>query len=163
MRFFLLFLVVGIATLGCDKSQDKPMPGRPPDGKSAEANKALDRGLALRVKNDLDGAIAEYSEAIRLDPTIGIAFGGRAMAWAAKGEHQKAIVDFDEAIRLSPGVVNLYMNRGIAWQNKKELNKAFADFNKAIELAPENAICFVAARHRMVGERRLRERNCRFE
>ena len=51
-------------------------------------------------KNDLDKALADYTEAIRIDPNNASAYSGRAKVWNAKGEFDKAIDDYNEASRL---------------------------------------------------------------
>ena len=54
-------------------------------------------------KGDNDSAIADYNEAIRLDPKIsrGLSSTG-AVAYMHKGDNDRAIADYNEAIRLDP-------------------------------------------------------------
>lgn len=47
-------------------------------------------------------AIAEYTEAIRLDPDYAAAYFNRGQARFTLGSAQEAISDYDDAIRLSP-------------------------------------------------------------
>ena len=49
-----------------------------------------------------DKAIADFTEAIRLDPKDADAYCNRARAYYSKGEYDKAIADYSEAIRLNP-------------------------------------------------------------
>src|SRR5580704_15845876 len=74
------------------------------------------RGTEYKNKGDLDRAIADYSEAIRLDPEHVKAYNNRGITWAAKGELDRAIADYSEAIRLDPKYVDAYDNRGDAWE-----------------------------------------------
>jgi len=76
------------------------------------------RGEAHYAKGDYDGAIADFSEAIRLDPKFAIAFSGRGLAYSAKGDHDRAIADFNEAIRLDPKSRIAFYNRGLAYDAK---------------------------------------------
>src|SRR6266403_339236 len=53
-------------------------------------------------KGDNDRAIADYNEAIRLDPKHARAFHHRGYAYSDKGDNDRAIADYNEAIRLNP-------------------------------------------------------------
>ena len=112
------------------------------------------RGVIWSDKKEYDIAIADYKEAIRLDPQDTTAFNNRGTAWLGKQEYDKAIADFNEAIRLDPQDAFAFNNRGIAWNDKEEYNKALADFNEAIRLDPQNATVFV---NRGIGWRKKKE------
>src|SRR3989337_2432536 len=60
------------------------------------------RAIAHERNGDLDQAIRDYSEAIRLDQDSPGPFYNRGLAYAAKGDHTRAIGDYSEAIRLYP-------------------------------------------------------------
>jgi len=65
---------------------------------------------------EFDIAIADYNEAIRLNPgSAGVAHQGPGRAWRAKKDYDKAIADYNEAIRLDPGYAHPYFNRGVAF------------------------------------------------
>ncbi len=95
----------------------------------------LDRGI-FREAKDPDLAIADYSEAIRLDPKCLMAYYNRGVAWRNKREYDKAITDYTEAIRLGHGFHWAYYGRGIAWTDKREYDRAITDFTEAIRLYP---------------------------
>ncbi|MET4177816.1 hypothetical protein ABIB99_008950 [Bradyrhizobium sp. LA6.1] len=56
------------------------------------------RGGGYKSKSDLDSAIADYSEAIRVDPKHVTAYNKRGIAWAEKGAVERAVADYSEAI-----------------------------------------------------------------
>ena len=60
--------------------------------------------LAYADKQEYDRAIADYDEAIRLNPEVATAFNNRGNAYADKHLYDRAIADYDEAIRLNPRV-----------------------------------------------------------
>src|SRR4029077_14037182 len=60
------------------------------------------RGNAYHDKGDMDRAIADYTEAIRLDPKNVNAYGHRGVTYRDKGDLDLAIADFTEVIRLVP-------------------------------------------------------------
>ena len=51
-------------------------------------------------------AIADYTEAIRLNPNNAKAYIGRNYSYRILGKHEKAIADYAEAIRLNPDYAN---------------------------------------------------------
>jgi tetratricopeptide (TPR) repeat protein len=72
------------------------------------------RGLAYYDKDDDDRAIADYSEAIRLDPKYAQAYSSRGLAYDHKGDLGRADPDYNEAIRLDPKYAQAYFNRANA-------------------------------------------------
>src|SRR6266540_1228156 len=101
-----------------------------------------DRAFEYHAKGDDDRAIADYSEAIRLDPNYALAFYRRANSWQAKGDNDRAIADFNESIRLDPKDPCAFYNRAMAWSDKGERDRAIADYSEAIRLAPTYAVAF---------------------
>jgi lipoprotein NlpI len=97
------------------------------------------RAMAYNVKGDRDRAIADYSEAIRLDPKYARPYNGRGNAYRAKGDLDRAIADYDEAIRLDPKYAAAYNDRGGAYQAKGDLDRAIVYYNEAIRLDPKYA------------------------
>lgn len=96
------------------------------------------RAVALMAKGELDRAISDFNEAIRLDPKGGsIPLNGRGQAWRRKAEYDRAIADFDRAIRLDPKNVFAYAGRGDAFALKGDLDRAFADYGAAIRINPK--------------------------
>ena len=72
---------------------------------------ALGRGIAWFSKGDYDQAIADYSEAIRIDPNCAYAYAERGATSLFKGDYDKAIADCNEAIGLDPKHVEAYSSR----------------------------------------------------
>jgi Tfp pilus assembly protein PilF len=56
--------------------------------------------MVFMGKGDLDGAIADFSEVIRLDPRHAHAYGNRSSAYRQKGDVGRASADYKEAVRL---------------------------------------------------------------
>jgi len=96
-------------------------------------------GIAKKAKGDLDGAIADYTKAIELNPRYAAAYVGRGLARKTKGDLDGAIADYDRAISLTPRLKEAYNNRGLAFQLKGQLEEAIADFDKALEFDPHYA------------------------
>ena len=95
---------------------------------------------------DLDGALADINEAIRLDPTLPQPLTNRAVIWRAKGNLDRAIADSTEAIRLAkakapanvmtpPGsmLVSAYTHRALAYEAKRDFDRAKLDYAAALQ------------------------------
>ena len=104
-----------------------------------EANNYNERGIAKGVQGDVDGAIADFTRAIELNPKYSTAYTNRGLAKKNKGDLDGAIADCNRAIELDPKDAGPYSNRGIARQAQGDLNGAIADYTRAIELDPKNA------------------------
>jgi tetratricopeptide (TPR) repeat protein len=98
------------------------------------------RGLAVRRKGDIDRAIADFDEAIRLDPNFAEPVFRRAMVWAYNRSNvERAVTDLDHAIVLDPGFANAFFQRGLLHARQGDADHAIADFEAAIRLDPNNA------------------------
>jgi tetratricopeptide (TPR) repeat protein len=93
-------------------------------------------------KGEYDKAIADFTEAIRLDPKYALAYANRGAAYVNKGDSDKAIADCTEAIRLDPKYALAYANRGAAYGTKGETDKAIVELTEAIRLDPKDAEVF---------------------
>lgn len=59
------------------------------------------RGNRFLEQRQINRAIADFSEAVRLDPKYAVAYGNRAMAYKLLGDKAKAISDFEKFISLA--------------------------------------------------------------
>jgi len=98
----------------------------------------LHRAVAWVEKGELDLAIADFDEKLRLNPTAAT-YNNRGKIWHSKKDYDNEIADYNQAIRLDPSYACSYSNRGSVWQSKKEYEKAIADYNQAIRLDPSYA------------------------
>ena len=87
----------------------------------------------------LERAIEELDEAIRLDPQDAGAYHKRGIAYHQLGQYKQAIQELDEAIRLDPQESEKYRDRAVVHRALGELQKAVEDFGEAIRLGPQNA------------------------
>jgi lipoprotein NlpI len=100
------------------------------------------RGVDEKANANFDGAIADYTRAIELDPKYAAAYSNRGNAKQAKGDLDGAIADCDRAIELDPKDAMAHKNRGVAKKEKGDLDGAIADYNRAIELDPKYSAAY---------------------
>src|SRR5205814_7290966 len=108
--------------------------------KPKDAEGFVQRASARGFNGDMNGAIADFSRAIELDPKSTSAYYHRGIARLEKAEFDAAIGDLNRAIELSPNTSDYYNDRGRAKLRKGDNDGAIADFTKAIELDPKNAL-----------------------
>ncbi|MDR1286933.1 MAG: tetratricopeptide repeat protein [Treponema sp.] len=124
----------------------------------------LDRGIMFAGRGEYAKAIADFTQAITIDPKLGAAYllrgralyaggstgvivqgnfstiivdstGGNATAEQA-GVFDQAIMDYTAAIRLDPNNAVMYKERGTAYIEKGDNDLAIADLTQALKLNP---------------------------
>ncbi len=103
------------------------------------ADEYSQRGIARFEKNDLDGAIADFTRVIEMNgKDQEYCYYFRGMAHYRKGNPIQAIDDLSKAIAIKPDP-RFFDDRGNLLVKQGELDRAITDFNKAIEIAPQYA------------------------
>jgi tetratricopeptide (TPR) repeat protein len=110
--------------------------GRDRSEKLAEAFN--NRGLAYRLKGDLERAIQDYGQAIRIHAKFADAHNNRGVAYDKRGDYDRAILDYDQSIKLKPSA-EAHFNRGNANLGKSQYAAAIDDYNQAIRLQADFA------------------------
>ena len=108
----------------------------------SHAEKHLNTGLKLASQGKLKEAIAEYDEAIRLNPYFAIVFNNRGLIYNRLGQFQRAIQDYDEAIRLNPYFAITFNNRGLIYAQLGQFQRAIQDYDEAIRLNPQYTMAY---------------------
>jgi tetratricopeptide (TPR) repeat protein len=91
--------------------------------------------LGAQIENKVDQQIADYSQAISLDPTLAKAYLARGVAYMRQGNNSDAaIADFSKAIELAPDWASAYEVRGNLYVEKKKYKEALADYRANLKL-----------------------------
>jgi tetratricopeptide (TPR) repeat protein len=111
----------------------------PPTQERLTAEEYLARGNIEYFASNYGMALANYTEAIRLNPKYAWAYRNRGLARDYLGDLIGAITDYDQAISLDPQDVAAYYNRGLARYDQGDLDGAIRDYDQAIRLDPQDA------------------------
>ena len=84
-------------------------------------------------------AMAEYDEAIRLNPMNRLAYYHRGTAYLDLGQYQPALHDYSEAIQFSPGDAEVYAARAFCYALLGRNGEAQQDVERAAELGFDRA------------------------
>jgi len=120
----------------------KPETAKGNQSNPTDANGYYSQGLAFAEQGDYHGALANFTQAIKLDSNYAEAYFGRGNAYSELGEKQKAIDDYTQAIQIKPNSASAYNNRGLVYYNLGEKQKAIDDFNQAIQLNPNDGSAY---------------------
>ncbi|MES1203563.1 MAG: tetratricopeptide repeat protein [Pseudomonadota bacterium] len=119
---------------------------------SARAD-ALAHRADLRIElGQTDAALADYAEALRLNPNQESALMGRSRYYRDQGDFGRAVADLDTDVRLHPdSAFARYQRSQIYDEGLHDYERAIADLNRAIDLSPNvsyllNARCWVRAK-----------------
>uniref|UniRef100_A0A0C1NF24 Uncharacterized protein n=1 Tax=Tolypothrix bouteillei VB521301 TaxID=1479485 RepID=A0A0C1NF24_9CYAN len=93
---------------------------------------------------DLQGALADYTQAIRLNPRYSLAYYNRAITYYDLGNKEAALADYNKAIQINESwgkgaIVDAYINRGQLRDEMGNYKGAVADYNQAIRINPQDS------------------------
>ncbi|WP_328300700.1 tetratricopeptide repeat protein [Streptomyces sp. NBC_00435] len=92
------------------------------------------RGLDHRNAGTYPQALADYGQALVIDPENERAHFGRGRTHQLMGRPNEAIADYSRAVELAPeDIVNVWF-RGFAYQSADRYEEAIADFDRSLEI-----------------------------
>lgn len=90
-------------------------------------------------KNNLDGAISDYSKIIEVAPDSAESEGpyvNRGFSYYRKNNFKQALTDFNKAVEINPNSVGSFYNRGLLYYSIEKYDQSLADYKKATTLSP---------------------------
>ena len=98
----------------------------------------VNRGVLRMREGKYDVALADYSEALSLQPDLGAAYLNTGAAYIYQRDFQSALAPLNRAIELeSNDLFAAYYNRAIARENTGDVAGAFEDFSTSLEINPD--------------------------
>jgi tetratricopeptide (TPR) repeat protein len=103
------------------------------------------RGGAFYYKGQVERAMADYEQAITLDPFYAHAYNNRCWSGAVLGRTEQAAADCSKVLKLY-NVANTFENRGFIHLKRGEFDLAIADYEAGLRLDPPNKADFLYGR-----------------
>jgi tetratricopeptide (TPR) repeat protein len=146
-RMLAPITLVAIALCGCsinlgslssepEHEAPKTTPAAPLAGNDAQGHTT--QGEALARSGKTDEALAEFDQAITLDPHNAEALYNRGLLYQGEKQHQLAVDDFTAANGLTPQRAEPLLGRAISYLALDRAKEAAADLDEAAQADPQN-------------------------
>jgi len=130
---FLSSLPVGGVRLSLGTPASRPDAAQP-----TAADFYLQGGDKLK-RRDYQGAIADFTQAIKLNPEYVEAYYSRSLGHYRQRNSTKAIDDLTQAIALHPKYTQAYIQRGVVQANARNTPGSLSDYRQALSLSSLDA------------------------
>ncbi len=124
-RFFSIF-----------RSKSAPVPTPEAEPKLDGAVAYYKRGNLLKDQGQLEEAVANYDEAIALDPGYAFALCNRGVVLARLNRFEAALDSYDRAIAVNSGDPLVLFNRGAVLRSLGRTGEALASYEQAVAVQP---------------------------
>jgi tetratricopeptide (TPR) repeat protein len=88
---------------------------------------------------DSKSAMADYDQALRINPNFLLGYNNRGGARFRSRDYQGAMADFDRVLRINPNYASGYGDRGVVRYALGDYQGAIADHNQALKINPNDA------------------------
>jgi len=102
----------------------------------------LERGNAESKKGDWNGAIADFTQVLAIDPQSSVAYNNRGAVRQSKGDLDGALKDYTQALAIDPQMAAAYDGRGNVKTTRNDLDGAIADYTRAVHFDPQMAAAY---------------------
>ena len=100
-------------------------------------------GDALWREGKMDGAIAFYREALKINPDYAEANYNLGYALSGVGRLDEAIAHYKKALAIQPEYAEAYNNLGNALSRESRVDEAVADYQEALRIKPDYADAYI--------------------
>ncbi len=128
---------INLGSLSLEAEHEAPK-AAPAEAGVNEAQTHTAQGQTLLRSGKTEEALAEFDQAIAIDPHNAQALYSRAMIYQAEKQHQSAIDDFTAANGLTPQRAEPLLGRAISYLALDKVKEAAADLDEAVQADPQN-------------------------
>jgi tetratricopeptide (TPR) repeat protein len=135
-------MITALTACGGTPAAPTPVPPTPTPAPSPtlSAGDHVNLGADYMDQGQIEDAIAEFEEAIRLDPDNALAHFNLGVAYQYQGKLDQAIAEYQEAISIDPDYAEAHNNLGIAYDDQGKPDEAIAEYQEAIRINPDYAL-----------------------
>lgn len=114
------------------------------DPNHAQARKAvaafyINRGAAARQQHQLNQALQDLQEAVKVDPGSSTAYLELGQAYEESGRGAEAVQEYQAAVNADPKNITAQLRLGQGYNAQKQYEQAVPAFNAVLESNPDNA------------------------
>lgn len=106
---------------------------------SFTAEEYYQSGYTKSQKGDYPGAIADYNEALKINPNMAEVYCYRGFASYKLGDERASSNDYTRALELNPNLAEVYYYRGLSRVKLGYIQAAIEDYSQALEKKPDFA------------------------
>ena len=99
-------------------------------------------GIALGLSGRMQEAMAQYEQALRINPDYAEAHSNLGVALAQAGKTREAMEHFEQALRIKPDYAEVHYNLAVALAQTGRLQDAIGHYEQALRIKPD----FIEAR-----------------
>ncbi len=111
------------------------IPAKPAPVANSRVAALIESGRRWVLKGDLDHAVRDFTEAVRVDPKYPDGYYERGQVLFKLGETERSIADYSSAIKRDPQNAAALRARGMSYLYRGSADLALADLSTAIEAA----------------------------
>jgi len=114
-------------------------------------------GNVLEDRGRIDEAIAHYTEALRIDPSLADSYNNIGLALTKLGRADEAVPNFLKAIKINPKNAAAHYNLGTVLASQGKLDEAVYHFRESIRIKPDYAKAYNNLGNALLLERKIDE------
>ena len=91
-------------------------------------------------QNDLDSALSNYDQILKIDPKNTVALGNKGVVLANMQRYNESIPFFDQILKIDPNNVDALNNKAAALIKLGKYDDAALNFDKVLQIDPKNKV-----------------------